>query len=60
MKYVSIRIPELGPFGETLLDASDRAIVAAFFVNKPGGGWVESVVTRETHLFFFRTDMGSF
>jgi len=48
MKYVSIRMPEPGPFGETLREARTRAIVAAFFVNKPGGGWVESVVTPAT------------
>jgi hypothetical protein len=48
MKYVSIRMPEPGPFGETLREARTRAIVAAFFVNKPGGGCVESVVTPAT------------
>jgi hypothetical protein len=50
MKYVSIRIPEPGPFGETLFEARDRAIVAASFVNRPSGGCVESVVTRATHF----------
>jgi hypothetical protein len=48
MKYVKIRMPEPGPFGETLREARTRAIVAAFFVNKPGGGCVESVVTPAT------------
>jgi hypothetical protein len=52
MKYVSIRIPEAGPFGETVFDDSVLAIVAALFVNKPAGGWVESVVTPATHRFF--------
>ena len=32
MKYVSIRKPEVGPFGDTLVDASVFAIVEAFFV----------------------------
>jgi hypothetical protein len=31
-----------------LREARTRAIVAAFFVNKPGGGCVESVVTPAT------------
>ena len=48
MKYVSMRIPELGPFGETRLDASERAIVLASFVKRPLGGCVESVVTVRT------------
>jgi len=46
-------MPEPGPFGETRLEASVRAIVVALFVNNPAGGWVESVFTRATHLFFF-------
>jgi hypothetical protein len=45
-------MPELGPFGETRRDPSVRAMVAAFLVNKPAGGWVESVFTFATHLFF--------
>jgi hypothetical protein len=52
MKYVSIRMPEPGPFGETLFEARLLAIVLALLVNKPAGGWVESVVTFATHLFF--------
>jgi hypothetical protein len=48
-----MRIPEPGPFGETRGDARVRAIVAAFLVNKPAGGWVGSVVTLATHLVFF-------
>jgi len=48
IKYVSILIPELGPFGEIFLEARERAMVAAFLVNKPLGGCVESVVTLET------------
>jgi hypothetical protein len=46
-----MRIPDCGPFGETLLEARTLAIVAAFFLNRPGGGCVESVVTDRTHLF---------
>jgi len=52
MKYVSIRMPEAGLFGETLLDASVRAIVCAF-VNSPTGGCVDSVLTLETHRDLF-------
>jgi hypothetical protein len=54
MKNVSIRIPEAAPFGETFLEASVLAIVAAFFVNNPAGGAVDSVVTRATHFFRVR------
>jgi len=43
MKKVSIRIPELGPLGETFFDARLRAISGALFLNKPSGGCVESV-----------------
>ena len=46
-----MRNPEVGPFGETFFDASVLAIVEAFFVNNPSGGWVESVLTVATHLF---------
>jgi hypothetical protein len=52
MKYVSMRIPDCGPLGETFLEASTRAIVDAFFLNSPAGGCVESVFTEATHLFF--------
>ena len=45
-----MRNPEVGPFGETSFDASVLAIVEAFFVNNPSGGWVESVLTVATHL----------
>jgi hypothetical protein len=38
MKYVSILIPDPGPFGETFFDASCRAIVSASLVNNPSGG----------------------
>jgi hypothetical protein len=38
MKYVNMRIPEPGPFGETFFDASTLAIVDASFVNNPCGG----------------------
>src|SRR6266481_3421497 len=53
MKYVSIRKPEVGPFGDTLFDASVFAIVEAFFVNSPSGGCVELVLTVATHIFGF-------
>src|SRR6266496_4021333 len=52
MKYVSMRMPDPGPLGETFLDARVRAIVAASLVNKPSGGCVESVVTFATQRFF--------
>jgi len=51
MKYVSIRSPDPGPFGETFLEARVRAMIAALFVNNPAGGCVESVLTLDTHLF---------
>jgi len=57
MKNVIIRRPELGPFGETFLDDSVRAIVAALFVNNPCGGWVESVLTFATQRFDFAVGM---
>jgi hypothetical protein len=41
-------MPDPGPFGETFLEASDRAIVGASFVNKPFAGCVESVLTFAT------------
>jgi hypothetical protein len=53
MKYVSIRMPELGPLGETFFEARALAIVVALFVNNPAGGCVESVFTLATHLSFF-------
>jgi hypothetical protein len=56
MKYVSIRMPEVGPFGETFLEAKVFAMVAALFVNNPAGGRVESVLTLAAH-FFFRCGM---
>jgi hypothetical protein len=46
-----MRIPDCGPFGETLREAKVRAMVAAFLVNRPFGGWVESVFTSRTHRF---------
>jgi len=49
---LSIRIPDCGPFGETLFEAKALAMVEAFFVNKPFAGCVESVFTFRTHLFF--------
>ena len=53
MKYVSIRMPDPTPLGETFFDASARAMVEALFVNSPSGGCVESVVTFATQRFFF-------
>src|SRR5437764_6742840 len=38
MKYVSIRMPEPGPLGETFFEASTFAMVLALFVNRPAGG----------------------
>ena len=46
-----MRIPEAGPFGETLRDASVLAIVAASFVKRPASGCVESVFTDATQRF---------
>jgi hypothetical protein len=51
MKYVSMRIPEDGPLGDTFLDANALAIAPALRVKSPLGGWVESVVTLATHRF---------
>jgi len=51
MKYVSIRRPEAGPFGDTFLEARERAMVGALFVNSPGGGLVDTVFTFATHLW---------
>jgi hypothetical protein len=45
MKYVSILMPDPGPFGDTFFDAKLLAMVAASFVNSPSGGCVESVFT---------------
>jgi len=53
IKYVSILIPDPGPFGETFRDASVRAIVVALLLNNPLGGCVESVVTLDTHRLVF-------
>ncbi len=47
-----MRMPDCGPLGETLLEASERAIVDAFFLNSPAGGCVESVLTCATHFRF--------
>jgi hypothetical protein len=49
IKYVNMRIPDCGPFGETLLEARVLAIVEAPLVNRPRGGCVESVLTFATH-----------
>ena len=42
-----MRKPDGGPLGETLLEASERAIVGGFF-KSPAGGCVESVFTSAT------------
>ena len=47
-----MRIPDCGPFGETLLEASEAAIFFALFLNSPFGGCVESVFTVLIHLLF--------
>jgi hypothetical protein len=47
-------MPEPGPFGETFVEASVRAMTAALLLNNPCGGWVESVVTdADQRLVFF-------
>ena len=51
-----MRRPEVGPLGETFLDANTRAMVGASFVNRPGGGKVETVVTLETQRLFVLPD----
>src|ERR1700721_2147090 len=43
-------MPEPGPFGETFFEASWRAIVSGAFVNRPSEGYVDSVLTFDTHL----------
>lgn len=48
MKYVSIRMPEPGPLGETFFEARERAMVAASLVKSPCGGKVETVLTLAT------------
>lgn len=45
-------MPEAGPLGETVFEASTRATVAALLVKSPGGGCVESVVTPATQRLF--------
>jgi hypothetical protein len=45
MKNVSIRIPEPRPLGDVFFEANALAIAWALFLNSPGGGWVESVLT---------------
>ena len=52
-----MRNPEPGPFGDTVFEARDRAMVAAAFVNRPAGGCVESVVTLAIHLLFLFPDI---
>ena len=38
IKYVSILIPDAGPFGETRREARDLAMAEALLVKRPGGG----------------------
>jgi hypothetical protein len=52
MKYVSMRIPEFGPFGKTFLEASDLAIVAALLVNNPpADAWNQFLLLLPTGFF---------
>jgi hypothetical protein len=52
-KNVSMRIPEPGPFGETLFEASARAIVSGSFVKSLSGGYVDTVFTLPDHFLAF-------
>ena len=47
-------MPELTPFGETFFEAKVRAMVAAFFLKSPSGGFVASevAVTSADQRFF--------
>lgn len=54
MKKLSMRMPDCGPLGETFFEARDLAIAAASFLNRPGGGKVETVFTPATHLLLGR------
>lgn len=47
-------MPDCGPLGETFFEARDLAMVGASFVNRPGGGKVETVLTPAIHLLFGR------
>ena len=58
MKYVSIRIPEPGPFGDTFFDASVLAMTGALLLKRSCGGFVESVFTSFTHFFLVRHSLG--
>lgn len=53
-----MRRPDVGPLGETSFEARVLAIVAALRVNKPGGGYVETVVTPAIQRFFLRLMSG--
>lgn len=44
-----MRMPEPGPFGDTLFEARVRAITGALFLNSPAGGSVETVFTFADH-----------
>jgi hypothetical protein len=46
-----MRIPEPGPFGDTFFDANVLAMIRAFRVKSPLGGYVETVVTVPIHRF---------
>src|ERR1700723_3418839 len=43
-----MRMPDWGPFGDTLFDAKLFAIAGALFLKSPGGGKVETVLTVAT------------
>ena len=55
---MSIRSPEAGPLGETLLVASARAMTGALLVKSPWDGLVEFVFTSALH--FLGLDCGFF
>lgn len=48
-----MRIPDCGPFGDTFFEARARAMVDAFFLNRPFGGYVDTVLTFATQPFVF-------
>jgi hypothetical protein len=43
-----MRMPDSGPLGETFFEAKLLAIAGALFLNNPGGGCVEFVLTLAT------------
>ena len=53
-----MRRPDAGPLGETSFEARVLAMVAALRVNRPGGGYVETVVTPAIQRCFLRLMTG--